>query len=67
MIASGNDNQFKILCQPSIFDKAEWLTDDRFSTNVARVQNRAAMVAAITEVLRTKSTAEWTEVITGKG
>lgn len=67
MIAAGNDNQFKILCQPHIFDKLEWLSDERFKTNVVRVQNRAAMVAEITDLLRTKTTAEWSKIITGNG
>ncbi|BEI81156.1 hypothetical protein CcaverHIS002_0203160 [Cutaneotrichosporon cavernicola] len=67
MIAGGNDNQFKTLCGPNIFNKPEWLEDERFATNAARVVNRKVLVDGIIEVLSHKSTDEWTQVITGKG
>lgn len=67
MIAGGNDNQFKTLCGPNILNKPEWLDDERFATNAARVTNRKTLVEAIIEVLSHKGTAEWTEVIRGKG
>lgn len=67
MLAGGNDNQFKTLLQPAVFDKMEWLEDERFATNAERVKNRPLVVEAITGVLRTKTTAEWVAVLTGKG
>jgi crotonobetainyl-CoA:carnitine CoA-transferase CaiB-like acyl-CoA transferase len=37
----------------------EWREDARFATNTARMHNRDALVAAMSEVLRTRTRAEW--------
>jgi crotonobetainyl-CoA:carnitine CoA-transferase CaiB-like acyl-CoA transferase len=37
----------------------EWREDARFATNTARMRNRDALVAAMNEVLRTRTRAEW--------
>lgn len=59
IIAVGNDNQFKTLCE--ILEKPEYATDERFATNKDRVQNRELIVPLLQEVLLTKPTAYWHE------
>ncbi|EJT50512.1 acyl CoA transferase [Trichosporon asahii var. asahii CBS 2479] len=66
MVAAGNDGQFKLLCN-NVLDKPEWVTDERFAVNAARVKNRDTLVPLISEVLKQKSTQDWVEKLTGKG
>jgi len=42
-----------------VLGHAEWREDARFATNTARMQNRDALAAAMNEVLRTRTRAEW--------
>ena len=67
MIAAGNDTQFAMLSSPLVLDRPEWANDERFSTNQVRVRNRDEIIRLIEEVLKTKTTAEWVERLTGKG
>ena len=57
IIAVGNDRQFARLAQ--ICEHPEWTSDERFSSNAARVANREAMVALVAETIRQKPAAEW--------
>lgn len=57
MLAIGNDGQFARFC--AAIDQADWAQDARFATNTARVQHRAALLALMEPVLRTRSTAAW--------
>jgi len=57
IIAVGNDRQFARLAQ--ICGHPEWTSDERFSSNAARVANREAMVALVAETIRQKPAAEW--------
>lgn len=66
MVAAGNDGQFKTLCGPEILN-TDWASDDRFATNANRVVNRADIVQMCSDVLKTRSTDEWVEKLTGKG
>lgn len=66
MVAAGNDGQFSLLCN-NVLDKPEWVTDERFAKNAARVQHRDTLVPLISDVLKTKSTQDWVEKLTGKG
>jgi len=66
MIGAGNDKQFrlfseKILQQPALAD------DPKFSSNGARVKNRAELVQIITDVLEQYSRDHWIEQFTGLG
>jgi succinate--hydroxymethylglutarate CoA-transferase len=66
MIGAGNDKQFrlfseKILQQPALAD------DPKFSSNGARVKNRAVLVQIITDVLEQYSRDHWIEQFTGLG
>lgn len=66
MVAAGNDGQFTLLCN-NVLDRPDWLSDERFKTNAARVQNREALIPLISEVLKERGTQEWVERLTGKG
>ncbi len=57
VIAVGNDQQFTRLCE--VLKEPQWATDQRFSTNSARVEHREQLHTLLTGVLRTKSAAEW--------
>jgi crotonobetainyl-CoA:carnitine CoA-transferase CaiB-like acyl-CoA transferase len=57
IIAIGNNSQFKRLAE--ICGHPEWTADPRFADNGARVANRAAMVAAIAEIIAEKPAADW--------
>ena len=46
---------------------AEWCKDARFATNAARMQNRAALEAAMEAVLETNTTEHWVGVLEAAG
>jgi crotonobetainyl-CoA:carnitine CoA-transferase CaiB-like acyl-CoA transferase len=45
----------------------EWREDPRFATNTARIENRAALVAAMNDIVVTRSKAEWIAVLDQAG
>ena len=47
--------------------RAEWMTDDRFSSFRVRMQNRSALEAAVDEVLRQEPTDHWVEILNRVG
>jgi formyl-CoA transferase len=57
IIAVGNDRQFARLAD--ICGHPEWVGDERFSSNGARVANRKAMVSLVSGVIREKPAAAW--------
>ncbi|MET1114489.1 MAG: CaiB/BaiF CoA-transferase family protein [Comamonas sp.] len=57
LLAIGNDGQFARFC--AAIGQPDWAQDARFATNTARVHNRAALLARMEPVLRTRTTAEW--------
>ena len=65
VIAVGNDRQFARLAR--MCGHSEWTTDERFSSNAARVANREAIVAAIAECISTKPAAEWLDALENAG
>ena len=65
IVAVGNDRQFGKLAE--LCGHPEWTTDERFSTNAARVGNRAAMVRLVGECIRQKPAAEWFEKLDAAG
>ncbi|WWC61048.1 uncharacterized protein I303_103626 [Kwoniella dejecticola CBS 10117] len=67
MLSAGNDTQFAVLCSPPILDRPEWINDERFSKNSARVQHREELIGLIEGILRERSTEEWCERFKGKG
>ena len=58
-------NQFERLAE--LLDKAEWLNDDRFADPESRRANAAAMQAALSAVLRTRSAEEWEALMSRAG
>lgn len=66
MIGAGNDKQFKTLAE-KILKKPELVNDPKFSTNVARVANRAKIVQCITDVLMEHDRDHWLKEFTGLG
>ena len=59
VLAVGNDRQFAALCH--IITKKEWIEDQRFATNGARVENRELVVNLLSAILQTQSVAYWIE------
>jgi len=56
-IAVGNDRQFVRLCE--LLGKPELGTDENFSTNSARVQNREEIIAMLADIFKTACVSEW--------
>jgi formyl-CoA transferase len=65
IIAVGNDRQFARLA--TICGHPEWAQDERFVSNGARVANRDAIVALVSDAIRQKSAAEWLEQLDAAG
>jgi crotonobetainyl-CoA:carnitine CoA-transferase CaiB-like acyl-CoA transferase len=61
LVACGNDGQFRALC--ALLGRDDLAADPRFATNPLRVQNRAALVPPLEELLRTRTTAAWQELL----
>lgn len=57
VIAVGNDNQYKALC--NVLETPELGTDTRFVTNPERVKHRKQLVPQLQKVFTKKSTAYW--------
>ncbi|WP_374602987.1 CaiB/BaiF CoA transferase family protein [Niveibacterium sp.] len=56
ILAIGNDGQFTRFCKEA---DTGWAQDERFATNAARVKHRDTLIAAMQDVTRTRSTADW--------
>jgi crotonobetainyl-CoA:carnitine CoA-transferase CaiB-like acyl-CoA transferase len=65
MLAVGNDAQFAHFCR--CVGHEDWAADPRFATNQQRVAHRAVLVALLTEVMKTRSTAQWIEALEAAG
>lgn len=57
IIATGNDVQFARLAE--LCGHSEWVGDERFATNPARVANRSEIVGLIGDVIAARPAAEW--------
>jgi formyl-CoA transferase len=55
--ACGNDNQWRKFS--TAVSHPEWITDDRFATNTARLSNRSTVVAMLNDLFATRNAAEW--------
>src|SRR5574337_181607 len=64
LLAIGNDGQFARFCAAAGHDA--WARDERFATNTARVQHRAALLALMAPLMRGRSTAEWIALLEDK-
>jgi formyl-CoA transferase len=47
--------------------REDWVAAPQFADEPARAKNRAALNAAINEILKTKTTAEWSEILNAAG
>jgi crotonobetainyl-CoA:carnitine CoA-transferase CaiB-like acyl-CoA transferase len=65
IIAVGNERQFARLAD--ICGHPEWVGDERFASNGARVANRSDMVRLVADVIRQKPAAEWLDRLEAAG
>jgi len=65
VIAVGNERQFARLAE--IAGHPEWVADERFATNAARVANRAEIVRLVAEVISQRPADYWFERLEGAG
>ena len=64
LLAIGNDGQFSRFCHAA--GKPEWAHDERYAGMAGRVHNREALIADLEAVTRTRSTAQWIELLEDK-
>ncbi|MCB8975070.1 MAG: CoA transferase [Ardenticatenaceae bacterium] len=55
--ACGNDHQWGKFC--TAVSHPEWISDERFATNTARLANRQTVVAMLNELFASRTAAEW--------
>jgi crotonobetainyl-CoA:carnitine CoA-transferase CaiB-like acyl-CoA transferase len=60
VLAVGNDGQWQRFCRAA---QRPDLAEPRFLTNAQRVQGRAELIALLEPLLRSKTTADWQEVL----
>jgi crotonobetainyl-CoA:carnitine CoA-transferase CaiB-like acyl-CoA transferase len=65
IIAVGNDRQFARLADTC--GHPEWVSDERFASNGARVVHRAEIVRLVSEAIRQKPAAEWLDQLEAAG
>ncbi|PLT33485.1 CoA transferase [Bacillus sp. V5-8f] len=65
MIAVGNDNLFNKLCK--IVNRPEWVSDEKYKTNYARVVNRDDLTEKLQRIFITKNVDEWFEILSNHG
>ncbi len=64
-LAVGNDGQFARLAE--LVGHPEWVTDERFGRNRDRVKNRDLIDSLIREVMKTKTRADWLDLLDPAG
>jgi crotonobetainyl-CoA:carnitine CoA-transferase CaiB-like acyl-CoA transferase len=57
---AGNDGQWVKFCQA--IGKPEWISDERFCSNAARVTNRHIVIPMLNEVFGQRDSAEWMQL-----
>jgi crotonobetainyl-CoA:carnitine CoA-transferase CaiB-like acyl-CoA transferase len=65
ILACGNDNLFRKFCE--VAGCMEFTTDPKFSTNAARVQNRAEITRLLNAVFARRPTREWVKLLDDAG
>lgn len=55
--ACGNDGQWRKFC--TAVNHPEWITDDRFATNAARLTHRSVVIEMLNELFATRDAADW--------
>ena len=64
ILAIGNDGQFARFCE--VAGHAEWATDTRFTTNAARVANRAVLIPLMRQATVMRTTRDWIAALESK-
>jgi formyl-CoA transferase len=64
LLAIGNDGQFARFCDAA--DRPEWAKDERFVTNPLRVKHRETLIPMMSELTRTRRTADWIALLEDK-
>jgi crotonobetainyl-CoA:carnitine CoA-transferase CaiB-like acyl-CoA transferase len=65
IVAVGNENQYARLCE--VIGRPDLVSDERFATNAARVNNRDELVAALREIFLTRTMREWLDALEHAG
>lgn len=65
LICCGNDRLFAKLTE--VLDRRQWLDDERFATNRARLTHKAQMLAELAPLLKVRPRAEWVERLEAAG
>ncbi|EPD40387.1 hypothetical protein HMPREF9701_02634 [Delftia acidovorans CCUG 274B] len=63
LLAIGNDGQFARFCEAAGTD---WASDERFATNAGRVTHRDALIPLMSDLTRSRPTAEWIALLEDK-
>ena len=56
-----SDDVWRGMC--AALDRPDWLNDERFNTPMGRVQNAKARLEGMSDVLRSRTSAEWLELL----
>lgn len=65
LFGGGNDRLFGVLSER--LGKSEWISDVRFATNAARVENRIELERLISTLTTNRTTSEWLALFEGSG
>jgi crotonobetainyl-CoA:carnitine CoA-transferase CaiB-like acyl-CoA transferase len=65
VIAAGNDKLFALLAR--VLGHPEWIDDPRFRANPDRVNNQATLYRQIEEIVATRTSDEWQEILDRAG
>jgi crotonobetainyl-CoA:carnitine CoA-transferase CaiB-like acyl-CoA transferase len=61
VLAVGNDGQWQRFCRAA--ERPDLAADARFTTNTLRVENRDVLVPLVADVLRTRGSQEWQDLL----
>lgn len=64
-VGGNNERSWRALCEA--IGRPELVDDPRFATNDARMARRPELVGELEQALAARSTAEWDEILTGRG
>jgi len=65
MLGAANDGLFKKFCD--VADRKDLAEDPHYTTNVDRVAHRNELISDLEQFFKTKTTAEWVELLEGAG
>ncbi|PUA16334.1 CaiB/BaiF CoA-transferase family protein [Glaciimonas sp. PCH181] len=65
VLVVGNDGQFAKFCQ--VIDRPDWVNDERFASNSARVRNQQSLLPMIADILQQKSMTVWAGLLDQAG